>query len=44
MPNDLLVPNGLSPERKWHLYEKTQEFCPHEVQDLVCPKPTVSKP
>ena len=41
-PNDLpeiIVPNGLSPERQLYLYEKIREFCTDSTKDLVCPKP-----
>jgi len=41
---DEIVPPGLSAERQWYLYDKIREFVPSEVQDLVCPKPTVPKP
>ena len=43
LPN-LLVPPGLSAERQWYLYEKIKEFCPHDVQDIVCPLPSMPKP
>ena len=35
-----ITPPGLSLERQWYLYQKIREFCPDEVQDLVCPQPT----
>ena len=39
MPEEI-VPRGLSLERRWYLHDKIREFCPEEMQDLVCPKPT----
>ena len=35
----LVHPEGLSLTRQWYLYNKIREFCPSEVQDLVCPLP-----
>ena len=35
----IVTPEGLSLTRQWYLYEKIREFCPVEVQDLVCPMP-----
>ena len=35
----VVIPNGLSLERKWYLYEKIREFCSDATRDLVCPKP-----
>ena len=35
----VVVPNGLSAERKQYLYDKIREFCPDEKKDTVCPKP-----
>ena len=35
----LVPPDGLSLQRQWYLYDKIREFCPLEVQDLVCPMP-----
>lgn len=32
-------PEGLSLTRQWYLHDKIREFCPSEVQDLVCPMP-----
>ncbi|XP_065893388.1 uncharacterized protein [Dysidea avara] len=46
-PTDLphvIVPDGLSLERRWYLFDKVREFCPVEVLDLVCPKPTEPRP
>ena len=37
---DRIIPPGLSLERQKYLYEKIREFVPHDLQDLVCPKPT----
>ena len=34
-----IIPNGLSLTRQWYLYDKIREFCPAEVQDIVCPLP-----
>jgi len=38
LPNQI-VPQGLSLERQWYLYQKIREFCPDAVKDLVCPLP-----
>ena len=38
MPQQI-VPTGLSLERKKYLFDKIREFCPEDVQDLVCPEP-----
>ena len=35
----VIIPNGLSLERQWYLFEKIREFCADEAKDLVCPKP-----
>ena len=35
-----IIPKGLSLERRWYLYDKIREFCPEQVRDQVCPKPT----
>ena len=35
----IVSPDGLSLQRQWYLYDKIREFCPLEVQDLVCPMP-----
>jgi len=36
----VIIPKGLTLERRWYLYEKIREFCSDETKDLVCPKPT----
>ena len=33
----IIIPLGLSFERKWYLYNKIREFCPDNTKDLVCP-------
>ena len=38
MPQEI-IPQGLSLERRWYLFDKIREFCPEHVQDQVCPKP-----
>lgn len=35
----VVIPNGLSAERKQYLYDKIREFCPDDKKDTVCPKP-----
>ena len=35
----LIIPTGLSAERKQYLFDKIREFCPAEKRDSVCPKP-----
>ena len=35
---DLVIPQGLSVERQWYLYEKIREYVT-DGKDLVCPKP-----
>ena len=39
LPEEITAP-GLSLERQWYLFQKIREFCPDEVKDLVCPKPS----
>ena len=34
---DVIKPDGLSLTRQWYLFEKICEFCPEDVQDMVCP-------
>jgi len=44
-PADLpqqIIPPGLSEERKVYLYQKIREFCPDNVNDIVCPKPATT--
>ena len=36
----IIQPPGLTVERQWYLYNKIREFCPDEVKDIVCPKPS----
>ena len=36
-----LVPQGLSLERQWYLYQKIREFCCDTDKDLVCPHPAI---
>ena len=38
LPN-LIVPKGLSLERRSYFYDKIREYCPEEVRDIVCPMP-----
>ena len=38
----VVIPNGLSLERRMYLFEKIHEFCLEETKGLVCPKPTVA--
>ena len=35
----MIIPIGLSAERKQYLFDKIHEFCPAEKRDSVCPKP-----
>ena len=35
----LIIPQRLSLERQWYLYDKIREFCSDYTKDLVCPKP-----
>lgn len=39
MPS-IIIPKGLSLERRVYLHDKIREFCPEHVQDKVCPKPS----
>ena len=44
---DEIVPQGLSHQKNGsgtYIYDKIREFVPSEVQDLICPKPTVLIP
>lgn len=43
LPAQIISP-GLSLERQWYLYQKIREFCPDNVKDIVCPKPTTPLP
>ena len=36
---EIIIPPGLSLQRKWYLYDKIREFCSLESRDLVCPRP-----
>jgi hypothetical protein len=36
----VLHPAGLSSKRQWYLYDKIREFCPENVQDITCPRPS----
>ena len=38
-----VVPDGLSTDRQYYLYDKIREFCPDYAKDLVCPQPTVTR-
>ena len=40
----LVPPNGLSQERQQYLHDTIREYCPEEVRDRVCPRPTVRPP
>ena len=40
----VIIPDGLSLKRQWYLYDKIREFCPPDVQDLVCPMPRKHMP
>lgn len=40
-----LMPDGLSAERQWYLYEQIRMHIPNEQdKDNTCPKPKMSKP
>lgn len=40
-----IIPEGLSAEREWYLYEHIREHIPSETdKDMTCPKPAHSKP
>jgi len=36
----VIIPQGLSLERQWYLFDRIREFCSDETKDLVCPQPT----
>ena len=36
-----LAPAGLSPSRRWYLYNNIREYCPQESQDATYPLPRV---
>ena len=36
----VLPRSGLSLERQWYLYNHISEYCPEEVRDIVCHKPS----
>ena len=35
----VITPRGLTPQRKWYLWDKIREFCLEETKDVVCPIP-----
>lgn len=37
---DIIIPPGLSDERKVYLYEKIREYVSDEAKDIVCPRPS----
>ena len=43
MPN-VVVPKGLSIQRKWYLFDQIRQFCPDESKDITCPEPLVPRP
>ena len=36
----VIPPSGLSLERQWYLYNSIAQYCPCDVRDIVCPKPS----
>jgi len=36
----LVIPNGLSQDRKRYLYEKIRKFYPEQKKNIVCPRPS----
>ena len=36
----VVLPNGLSQERRQYLFDKIREFCPDDKKDIVCPNPS----
>jgi len=36
----ILPPSGLSNQRQWYLYNKIREFCPENLKDITCPRPS----
>jgi hypothetical protein len=44
-PTEYIIPEGLSLERQWYLYEQIRMHIPNVIdQDITCPKPEHSKP
>jgi len=39
-----LVPDGMTEERKWYLFEKIRPFVDEEFQNELCPRPSLHKP
>ena len=39
----IIDPPGLSLDRQWYLYNSIRQFCPEQVRDDVCPRPTLPK-
>lgn len=43
-PPERLMPQGLSVDRQWYLYEQIRQHIPNENdKDITCPKPTEPK-
>ena len=39
-----LVPDRMTEERKWYLFEKIRPFVDEEFQNELCPRPSLHKP
>ena len=39
-----IIPQGLTFERQWYLYQKIHDYCPDNVKDIVCPQPSTPLP
>ena len=40
----IIAPHGLFDECQWYLFESIRPFCPDEVMDIVCPRPSMPIP
>ena len=38
-----VVPDGLSTDCQYYLFQKIREICPDYAKDLVCPQPTMAR-
>jgi len=41
---DIIPAPGLDNKRQWYLFNQIRDFCRESVQDVVCPKPTITEP
>ena len=39
-----ITPSGLSLEQQWYLHNQIAQYCPEDVREIVCPKPSTPLP